>query len=551
MILKFKQYSPLLMAIILLWLSLILTINASLSKTDGTLVYALDDAYIHTAMAKNFSQHGVWGVTRYEFTSSSSSLLWTLLLSGLYYVFGVNQTVPLLLNFFSATLLVMLIHYILSKMNPSFWRLTGMLATFIFFSPLPYLVLGGLEHVMQILIHLGYIYAAARVIQGLEKKGNGEKKDIASNGAKGLYFLAFLATMVRYEGLFIVLAISILFTARRHFRKAFLNIFFSMVPVVVYGVISMVKGWSFLPNSVLLKGNVPDIFSLHGLVAFLYSGVRQLLYNTHLLVLLVCVLLLLGAIYKKYRSLWSAPNVLAMVFLLVLAQHVFFAKSGYFLERYPLIRYDAYLAAMGMLAVFTALGYVDDQWKRKKVVEKVVFGLLIMVLILPLAERGITANLKVVRATANIYGQQYQMGLFLNRYYNGRKVAVNDIGAVCFLSDVRCFDVWGLATRETGALIRGKTFSGENVHRLAREAGVSIAVVYDEFIRMMEFNDDRPAQWSRVGQWRIPFNVVCARGAVSFFAMEPPGEFELKRNLRNFVPNLPREVLEQKVYIKD
>jgi hypothetical protein len=40
----------------------------------GSFTYALDDAYIHLAMAKNFPL-GVWGTTRYEFSSSSSSLL--------------------------------------------------------------------------------------------------------------------------------------------------------------------------------------------------------------------------------------------------------------------------------------------------------------------------------------------------------------------------------------------------------------------------------------------------------------------------------------------
>src|SRR6266851_2122500 len=48
----------------------------SLARTQWHLVYPLDDAYIHMAIAKNLAQHGVWGVTSHEFTSCSSSPLW-------------------------------------------------------------------------------------------------------------------------------------------------------------------------------------------------------------------------------------------------------------------------------------------------------------------------------------------------------------------------------------------------------------------------------------------------------------------------------------------
>ena len=73
-----------------------LILSVSVSKNHGHLVYALDDAYIGMAMARNFSQYGVWGVTRYAFTSCSSPPLWTLLLSLTYYLGGVNQLAPLL-----------------------------------------------------------------------------------------------------------------------------------------------------------------------------------------------------------------------------------------------------------------------------------------------------------------------------------------------------------------------------------------------------------------------------------------------------------------------
>ena len=75
---------------------------------DGHIIYALDDAYIHMAIAKNFSQKGVWGVTDEGFSSSSSSLLYTLLLS-LIFLFGPNEIAPLIINLVAATLFLCLV----------------------------------------------------------------------------------------------------------------------------------------------------------------------------------------------------------------------------------------------------------------------------------------------------------------------------------------------------------------------------------------------------------------------------------------------------------
>ena len=61
-------------------------------------MYALDDAYIHMAVARSLARHGVWGVTPYAFTSSTSSLAWPLLLALADLVVGVRAATPLVLN---------------------------------------------------------------------------------------------------------------------------------------------------------------------------------------------------------------------------------------------------------------------------------------------------------------------------------------------------------------------------------------------------------------------------------------------------------------------
>ncbi|HEY5118629.1 MAG TPA: hypothetical protein VII90_04170, partial [Anaerolineales bacterium] len=66
-----------------------------LRETGGRFIYNLDDAYIHMAIAKHIVQNGVWGVTPYEFSSSSSSILWPVLLAGVFKIFGVREILPL------------------------------------------------------------------------------------------------------------------------------------------------------------------------------------------------------------------------------------------------------------------------------------------------------------------------------------------------------------------------------------------------------------------------------------------------------------------------
>lgn len=47
---------------------------AAVRAADGHVLYALDDAYIQMAVGKNLAAHGVWGVTRHEFSGAGSSL---------------------------------------------------------------------------------------------------------------------------------------------------------------------------------------------------------------------------------------------------------------------------------------------------------------------------------------------------------------------------------------------------------------------------------------------------------------------------------------------
>ena len=62
-----RRRGPLVLALAILLVAVSVLVAWSLRRSGGQLVYALDDAYIHMAMARNLAEHGVFGVTRYGY----------------------------------------------------------------------------------------------------------------------------------------------------------------------------------------------------------------------------------------------------------------------------------------------------------------------------------------------------------------------------------------------------------------------------------------------------------------------------------------------------
>jgi hypothetical protein len=216
-------------------------------------------------------------------------------------------------------------------------------------------------------------------------------------------------------------------------------------------------------------------------------------------------------------------------------------------------RHESYLVALGIVVVIVQLA---DQLPEKlfgnsadrTLVAKHLGGVLLAAfLIYPCAVRAGAALVFLPRASKNIYEQQYQMGLFIKRYYQGSTIALNDIGAVNFLADVHCLDLWGLANYEVTQLMHRHEYRTRDILRVSRQAGAKVAMVYDTWYAT-EIGG-LPRDWVWVGQWTLPDNVVAGGDTVSIYAVDESETVPLMQKLQDFSPLLPKGVKQSGRYL--
>ena len=534
------KHWPLFASVVILCITTGVISTLLILRENGHLVYALDDPYIQMAMAKNFALHGVWGITRFGFTSSSSSPLWTFLIAVSYLVFGVSETSPFYLSLLCGVLVLGVAYCVLRwyKLSPklTFWTLLVL----VFFTPLPLLICIGSEHPLHAALTILLTFLAARLLS--EESPATARRDLIL-----LLAISPILTVVRYEGMFLILAICALFLLRGRWLTGVAVGMAGFSSILLYGALGLAKGWSWLPSSILLKGNFPRFTdlgtALDSVFGPAYYNVKM---GPHLVVLVLGSLFLALYASDKRKALWDSRQVMTAMFVAIALAHIQFCMVALF------FRHEAYLVALGIVVIVAQLA---DQLPQKlfgtpadrALVPKHVGGVLLAAfLIYPCAVRAGAAMIYLPQASKNIYEQQYQMGLFIKRYYQGSTIALNDIGAVNFLADVHCLDLWGLATYEVTELMRHHEYHTADILRLSKEAGVKVAMVYDNWYTPI---GGLPRDWVWVGQWALLDNVVTGGDKVSIYAVDESETAPLMQKLQDFSPLLPKGVSQSGRYL--
>jgi hypothetical protein len=516
-------------------------------RTDGRFTYALDDAYIHMAVARNLAESGTWGIRPGEFVSASSSLAWTAILATTFSVFGVYDYSAALLACAMGLVCLWTVYRIARREHwPEYW-IAGILLAFVGVLPLASMMLLGMEHTLHTWVTIVILYAAADLL--VEEPTH----DAHPRTAWTLVLLSPLMTSVRYEGLFLAFVVCVCFILRGRWRLSLMTGSMAWLPIVVFGLYSRAQGGFFFPNSVLRKGSTPSIDNVR-LLAEMLSGLRAVhgLFAVQALFSLVVALLVVWLWLDSGKGLPSTEfspresrtlarsRWLVILLLPTICLHMMLAGTWHF------FRYESYLvgAAIVTLGSLTAplLPQTLPAFSRRAVKEWprvwLPATLLIVLLLLPNLERALTAAWVSLRGSKGIFMQQVQMARFVRTYYPHNTIALNDIGAVCYYTDAPVLDLWGIASNDALILHRRGIDNPRAIAELCVEHQVKLAMIYRHWFPAI------PEEWTLVGTWQIPERMKSLLGgtSVSFYATDRAEAAELAEHLREFRTQLPREV---------
>jgi hypothetical protein len=145
------EYLVLFISLLALFLSVFLIEFRVMKHTGGVFMYPLDDTFIHMSVAKMVAFHDTWGISANEFESASSSILYTIILASIFKIFSANVVIPFIINAIAGVALLIALQRWLRKENLPARAQLIILILIIFLTPIPVLIVTGMEHTLQCL----------------------------------------------------------------------------------------------------------------------------------------------------------------------------------------------------------------------------------------------------------------------------------------------------------------------------------------------------------------------------------------------------------------
>ena len=505
---SYKKYISTSLNLAVLSILFIIILQQIINNNNSTFVYPLDDTYIHLALAKNLSNTSVLGINPGQFAYITSSPLWTLLLTLIYKIGLSSVLMPLFLNFVLAVLLIYSANKIIRKHIDNMILETVLLLTCIIMTSAIHLIFLGMEHLLHAYLTVLFIFSVA---------------DISTGKAQNKFYLIILTilfSLSRYESFFLIIPAILILFIRKEFLTGFIIFITSVVPLSVIGFYSISQGWFFFPTSILLKSRFALNNSDMEMVVRFFRGFLSNLYHypaiTSILILSVVML-----IRNKHKIFNNSIYLSMLLFFILTILHAFFAKFDVF------YRYEAYIIFAGLL--INGISIVNELKQFKSNPKRLIYSFVVLILLIPVFIRAYNANTEIVKASGNIYSQQWHMSEFLRLNYPNQKVVVNDIGLISYRSNVEIFDLWGLANKEIAKMKLSNKISDKAIERLVDNNNSKIAILYPDWFKSKQFFTGR---WLIAGSWTLKDNIVCGGDRVVFLAKD---SVELRKLVKNLI----------------
>jgi hypothetical protein len=445
-----------------------------LIQTHGTIAYPLDDAFLNLTLAKNFAFDHVWGITKYAFTPVSTSLLYPFVLAILYLITGASLIVPLLVNAAAAIWFVTALQRWLTRQQISPRAQLLILIAVIYLTPLPLLVISGMEYTMELLFTFLFLSSF------LSTPGSSFNRKV--------YVYAILMLTSSYETLPILIIACGYLALRRHWWDAVKLLFIPVLPLYLFGLLSLTKHNYFVPIPLLQTWGFPSISANPYYLGFLTG----------------CATAFIGA--------WIAIRMNAK------DAH----KSDSFTKGIP----PRQTPPIPTLRILTPSKPTPAKpWPNAHTRFALPFALLTLPLILLAASefRHITGD------CINVYAAQYQPARFVTDYYYQDPVASNDLGAISFCAiDDRIIDLKGLSNLEVLERKRMNNWTPASADSLSERMNANVAILHHSWS-----DAEVEPYWYRIATWQMP------NDSVSFYSIDRRFIERLRTNMHAFEPKLP------------
>ena len=471
-----------------------------LLATGGHFVYALDDPYIHLAMAENIAQ-GHYGINAGEFSSPSSSIVWPFLLVPLAGT-SVHVFLPLALNCLFGCVAALLLGRVVAGWPMTWWQKALAGAALVLAADLPSLTVIGMEHTMQVMVAIA---CAAGLLEALDERPI-PGWCLAAAG---------VAPLVRYEDVALTLAVCLGLLGVKRWKAAFALGGLAAIPLLGFSLFLKRLGLPALPLSVLVKGDVSEVSDLGDRMRVaIETCVVQAVSDPERYPVLVLFLIL---IYMTVRARTRVERSVLGGAVLLGALQLLIGRFGW------LYRYEVYAV------IFLTLICMHVLARREG------FRFWHVSLVLGAATFSIIGTARTVGASSGIYRQQYQMHRFVTGFYRG-DYAVNDLGLVSFdrRPGAYVLDIYGLASLEA-ARQDNKTTAW--LEEFVKRRGVALVMMYPEWF------DDVPDSWTEIGKLcEVDPPVSIGEGCVSFYSSTAESTPALREEVRAFAKTLPTGV---------